>query len=76
VWEETVQKPYNVLDQVRALDAKEPGFLKTYGVGCRRSVRLQLSTRESRHRDDPDAERTFHRPLAQATVAAVAVADD
>lgn len=32
LWEQTVRKPYNVLNPVRALDAKEPGFLKTYGL--------------------------------------------
>lgn len=32
LWEETVRKPYNVLGPIRALDAKQPGFLKTYGL--------------------------------------------
>ncbi len=32
LWEQAVRKPYNVLDPIRALDAKEPGFLKTYGL--------------------------------------------
>lgn len=31
-WEQAVRKHYNVLDPIRALDAKHPGFLKTYGL--------------------------------------------
>lgn len=32
LWQETIRKPYNVLGPVKALDAAEPGFLKTYGL--------------------------------------------
>ena len=32
LWQETVRKPYNVLGPIRALDATQPGFLKTYGL--------------------------------------------
>ena len=32
LWEQTVRKPYNVLGPIRALDANQPGFLKTYGL--------------------------------------------
>lgn len=32
LWQEMVRKPYNVLGPVKALDAKEPGFLKIYGL--------------------------------------------
>ncbi len=32
MWEQIVRKPYHVLDPVRTLDAKRPGFLKTYGL--------------------------------------------
>lgn len=32
LWETTVKKPYNVLDPIRSMDSKEPGFLKTYGL--------------------------------------------
>jgi len=32
LWEQTIRKPYNVLHPIRALDAKQPGFLKTYGL--------------------------------------------
>ncbi|MGV7254552.1 hypothetical protein PJI20_10275 [Mycobacterium kansasii] len=31
LWQETVRKPYNVRGPIKALDAKKPGFLKTYG---------------------------------------------
>jgi hypothetical protein len=32
LWQESVRKPYNVLGPIKALDAKQPGFLKTYGL--------------------------------------------
>jgi hypothetical protein len=32
LWQETVRKPYNVLGPIKALDATQPGFLKTYGL--------------------------------------------
>jgi hypothetical protein len=32
LWQESVRKPYNVLGPVKALDASQPGFLKTYGL--------------------------------------------
>jgi hypothetical protein len=32
LWDESVRKPYNVLDPIRGLDAAQPGFLKTYGL--------------------------------------------
>lgn len=32
LWEQTVRKPYNVLGPIKALDAKRPGFLETYGL--------------------------------------------
>lgn len=32
LWQEAVRRPYNVLEPVRALDAAQPGFLKTYGL--------------------------------------------
>jgi len=32
LWQETVRKPYNVLGPIKALDAIQPGFLKTYGL--------------------------------------------
>lgn len=32
LWQETVRKPYNVLGPIKALDSKQPGFLKTYGL--------------------------------------------
>jgi hypothetical protein len=32
LWQETVRKPYNVLGPIKNLDAREPGFLKTYGL--------------------------------------------
>ena len=32
LWQETVRKPYNVLGPIKALDAAQPGFLKTYGL--------------------------------------------
>jgi len=32
LWQETVRKPYNVLRPIKALDATQPGFLKTYGL--------------------------------------------
>jgi hypothetical protein len=32
LWEQTVRKPYNVLDPIRALDVTQFGFLKTYGL--------------------------------------------
>lgn len=32
LWQETARKPYNVLGPVKALDATQPGFLKTYGL--------------------------------------------
>lgn len=32
LWLESVRKPYNVLGPVKALNAAQPGFLKTYGL--------------------------------------------
>jgi hypothetical protein len=32
LWEQTVSKHYNVLGPIRAIDAEQPGFLKTYGL--------------------------------------------
>lgn len=32
LWQETVRKPYNVVGPIKALDATQPGFLKTYGL--------------------------------------------
>lgn len=32
LWQETVRKPYNVFGPIKALDEKQPGFLKTYGL--------------------------------------------
>ncbi|QCQ22144.1 hypothetical protein [Desulfoglaeba alkanexedens] len=32
LWQETIRRPYNVLGPVKALDAAQPGFLKTYGL--------------------------------------------
>jgi hypothetical protein len=32
LWQETVRKPYNVLGPIKAMDATQPGFLKTYGL--------------------------------------------
>lgn len=32
LWQETVRKPYNVLGPIKALDATQSGFLKTYGL--------------------------------------------
>jgi hypothetical protein len=32
LWEQTVRKPYNVLDPIRALDGEQPGFFETYGL--------------------------------------------
>jgi hypothetical protein len=32
LWQEIVRKPYNVLGPIKALDASQPGFVKTYGL--------------------------------------------
>jgi hypothetical protein len=32
LWQEIVRKPYNVLGPIKALDATQSGFLKTYGL--------------------------------------------
>jgi hypothetical protein len=32
LWQETVRKPYNVLGPIKALDARQRGFLKWYGL--------------------------------------------
>lgn len=32
LWQETVRKPYNVLGPIKAVEATQPGFLKTYGL--------------------------------------------
>jgi hypothetical protein len=63
LWQDAARKPYNVLGPVKDLDAKQPGFLRTYGL-LSHILHGTVCTGGDLLGTGVDGWRSGHRPLA------------